>query len=308
VYARYTKTLVILFRIRSQFSYFRSVAEQLYSSRFRLIYELLQNGDDARYAENVEPTITFRIKPTELIIESNEQGFSLQDVESICDTGKSSKVGNSDTTGEKGLGFKSVFGIANYVHIQSGLWSFRFEHKRGEDGVGMITPIWTDAVSSLPSNVGTRCTLRYSENRDGFYKRLISEFEKLPKTIIFALRQLRRLIVVMESVDDRSRSDQITFTKDGDLSSEEMRINTTVTGQFGDHRSETTRLRLFQSTIIDLPFESQRTNATSDVTVAFEVDSNGLPVIPSRGHHIFAYLPVQRVPQLHVRRPIPLKL
>lgn len=267
---------------------------------------MLQNGDDACYTENVEPTITFRVKPTELIIESNEQGFSLKDVESICDTGKSSKIGNSDTTGEKGLGFKSVFGIADHVHIHSGLWSFRFEHKRGEDGVGMITPIWTDVVASLPSNVGTRCTLRYSDSRGSFYKRLISEFEKLPKTIIFALRQLKRLIVVVESDDGQSAG--ITFTKDGDLDSDEMHIKTIVTGQFGDHLSETTRLRLFQETVVDLPFESQRTDATSDVTIAFEVDSNGLPVIPTRGQHVFAYLPVQRVPQLPVCHLIPLIL
>ncbi len=303
VYARYTKTLVISLYIRSQFSNFSSVAEQLYSSRFRLIYELLQNGDDARYAEGVEPTVTFRIKPTELIIETNERGFSLGDVEAICDTGKSSKIGNSDTTGEKGLGFKSVFGIADYVHIQSGLWSFRFEHKRGEDGVGMITPIWTDVVTSLPAGVGTKCTLRYSDTRDNFYQRLISEFERLPKTTIFALRQVRRMVVVVERAD--GRSDHITFTKDGDLSSEEMQISTMVTGQFGDHRSEKTRLRCFEHTVIDLPSESQRTNAASDVTVAFEVNLSGTPVVPPRGQHVFAYLPVQRVPHLPVRCPTP---
>ncbi|KAK5286430.1 hypothetical protein LTR43_010495 [Exophiala xenobiotica] len=280
VYARYTKT----------------VAEQLYSSRFRLIYELLQNGDDARYAENAKPTVTFRIKPTELTVETNEMGFSLRDVEAICATGKSSKIGNSDTTGEKGLGFKSVFGIADYVHIQSGLWSFRFEHKRGEDGVGMVTPIWTEVVPSLPA-FGTKCTLRYADTRDSFYRRLISEFERLPKTTIFALRQVTRMVVVVECAN--GRSNQITFTKDGNLSSEQMQISTLVTGQFGDHGSEMTRLRLFKHTIIDLPSEEkQRTDATSDVTVAFEVTSSGTPLIPSRGQHIFAYLPVQRVPQL----------
>ncbi|KAK5457302.1 hypothetical protein LTS15_005083 [Exophiala xenobiotica] len=280
VYARYTKT----------------VAEQLYSSRFRLIYELLQNGDDARYAKNVKPTITFRIKPTELTIETNEMGFSLRDVKAICATGKSSKIGNSDTTGEKGLGFKSVFGIADYVHIQSGLWSFRFEHKRGEDGVGMVTPIWTEIVDSLPA-FGTKCTLRYADTRDSFYRRLISEFERLPKTTIFALRQVTRMVVVVEGAN--GRPNQITFTKDGDLSSEEMQIRTLVTGQFGDHGSETTRLMLFKHTVTDLPSEEkQRTDATSDVTVAFEVTSSGTPIIPDSGQHIFAYLPVQRIPQL----------
>jgi hypothetical protein len=86
-----------------------------------------------------------------------------------------------------------------------------------------------------------------------------------------------------------------------------MQISTVVTGQFGDHGSEMTRLRLFKHTIIDLPSEEkQRTDATSDVTVAFEVTSSGTPLIPSRGQHIFAYLPVQRVPQLPVRCPNPL--
>lgn len=306
-YARYTKTSVpyrsFFPAVQVSFLTFHSVAEQLYSSRFRLIYELLQNADDARYDENVDPTITFRVKPTALVIESNEQGFSLKDVQAICDTGKSSKIANKETTGEKGLGFKSVFGIADHVYIQSGLWSFRFEHKEGQDGVGMITPIWTDALSSLPPHVGTRCVLRYTDN--SICKRVISEFENLPKTVIFALRQLSRLVVVIEDVD--GRSDQIKFTKNGNLNSEEMQIATTISGKFGEHKSETTRLRLCTNTVSDLPKQAQRTDTTSAVTVAFEVTSSGLPVIPIRGQHVFAFLPVQRLPQLPVSCPIPLK-
>jgi hypothetical protein len=277
------------------------VAEQLYSSRFRLIHELLQNADDASYAETVKPTLIFRIKPTELIVESNERGFSLKNVEAICDTGKSSKVGDTNPTGEKGLGFKSVFGIADCVHIQSGICSFRFEHRKGEDGVGMITPFWTDPEADLPSDVGTRFRLRFSDTRDTFSKHLISEFERLPKTIIFALRQLEKLVVVLENVD--SRSDQVTFIKHGDINCDEMLINTTVIGRFGELESNATRLRLFQTHIEDLPFEDLRTTDTSIVTLAFEVDVKGVPVIPFRGQHVFAYLPVQRLPQLPVCLP-----
>lgn len=278
---------------------YSSVAEQLYSSKFRLIYELLQNGDDSSYANDVVPSVTFRIKPSELIIESNELGFTLENVQSICDTGKSSKASNADTTGEKGLGFKSVFGIADYVHIQSGFWSFRFEHSQGEEGVGMITPVWTDVTSLLPSGIGTRLTLRYYDHRDSFATRLRSEFEKLPRTIMFALRKLSKLDIVVDGV--AGRSDRIIFKKDGDLRSDEMRINTRVIGKFGTHKSTTTWLRLFKETVHDLPFDKQRTAPESDVTVAFEVDSDGLPVIPANGQHVFAYLPVQRILQLPVR-------
>lgn len=276
----------------------QSVAEQLYSSDFRLVYELLQNGDDARYPEDVEPSITFRLRPTEMMIESNEQGFSLHDVESICDTGKSSKSGSRSTTGEKGLGFKSVFGIADHVHIQSGLWSFRFEHKKGEDGVGMITPIWTTVNSSLPANTGTRLTLRYSKRGNRFYKRLVSELEEIPATVIFALRRIKRLTIVVNNSD--GDTNQIIFTKEGTLSSEEMWINTLVTGRFGHHKSQKTWLKVFTKTVKYIPLDDQSTATASDITIAFEVDSEGVPVIPSRGHHIFAYLPIRRVTDLHV--------
>ncbi|KIW14560.1 hypothetical protein PV08_07344 [Exophiala spinifera] len=280
LYARYTK----------------SFTQQLYSSRFRFIYELLQNGDDSCYANDVEPCITFRIKSCELIIESNELGFTLENVESICDIGKSSKASDTDTTGEKGMGFKSVFGIANYVHIQSGVWSFRFEHRQGEEGVGMITPKWTDVTSRLPSNIGTRLTLRYYDQRDIFTTRLVSEFEKLPRTVMFALRKLKKLVIVVDGV--AGRSDCITFEKDGDLRSHQMCIKTTVTGTFGAHKSATTFLRLFQNTVRHLPSDTHRASSESDVTVAFEVDSDGQPVIPANGQHVFAYLPVQRIVQL----------
>ena len=63
----------------------------------------------------------------------------------------------------KGFGFKAVFGIADRVHIQSGAWSFRFEHSRNQDGLGMVTPLWTANTPTLQADVGTRFTLQYDQ-------------------------------------------------------------------------------------------------------------------------------------------------
>ncbi|KAK6380880.1 hypothetical protein LTS17_005081 [Exophiala oligosperma] len=276
-----------------------SVAEQLYSSRFRFIYELLQNVDDSCYAKGVEPFVTFRIKPEELIVESNELGFTREDTISICDTAKSSKAGNIDTTGEKGLGFKSVFGIADYVHIKSGCWSFRFEHREGDDGLGMICPIWTDHTPALPREIGTRLTLRYSDRGASFARLLVSEFKEIPRTILFALRQLKKIVVVVDRIN--GREEKITFTRDGELNSDEMRLKIAVKanfGKFGPHTSGTTRLRLFTTTVQDLPLDGKHKDPEREVTVAFEVDSEGLPVIPKHGQYVFARLPVRRYSQL----------
>ncbi len=50
-----------------------------------------------------------------LTIRNNELGFSDDNVRSICRLGKSTKAQDEDTTGEKGLGFKSVFTVAGQV-------------------------------------------------------------------------------------------------------------------------------------------------------------------------------------------------
>jgi hypothetical protein len=249
----------------------------------------------------VIPSIKFRIQPKKLIVELNERGFTLKDVKAVCDTGKSSKVDDSGTTGEKGLGFKSVFAVARIVAIRSGLWSFRFEHRRGQDGVGMVTPIWTtteDEDESLQLQHGTRYSLIYADTRDSFAELLIAEFEKLPKTIIYALRQLERLEIMVENV--AGRNDSLVLTRSGRLDDEVIRVKSSVSGTFGDHLSHVAVFQNFQKTISNLPTEEMRPCGQSKVNIAFETDRDGNPVIPARGQHVFAYLPVQRLLQLPV--------
>lgn len=166
----------------------------------------------------------------------------------------------------------------------------------------MITPIWTDTNQDLPLPIRTRCKLEYSDTSVAFVNDLISEFEKLPKTVLFALRQLRELNVVLENV--QGRDGRLTICRQTETNTREMIMNTNVVGQFGEHRSSTTRPRLFQRVIPNLPFEKSRKGSESTVTIAFEVDLHGHPVVPLRGQHVFAFLPVQRLSQLPVRSTI----
>jgi hypothetical protein len=50
-----------------------------------------------------------------LTVRNNELGFSDNNVRSICSLSESTKAQDEDTTGEKGLGFKSVFTVAGQV-------------------------------------------------------------------------------------------------------------------------------------------------------------------------------------------------
>jgi hypothetical protein len=141
------------------------------------------------------PFLAFDIRSDELIVDSNQDHFEVANVEAICATGESSKKDNPDTIGEKGLGFKSVFGVANQVHVQSGLWSFRFEHPKNDEGLGMVTPLWTDP-NALPAGVKTRFKLRYAEEDKNMQKQLVAEFAKLPETVIFSLKKVEELRIV----------------------------------------------------------------------------------------------------------------
>jgi HSP90 family molecular chaperone len=120
------------------------LAKNLYTSQARFVFELLQNADDNQYTRGQDPYVIFRVYPDRIVIECNEDGFTRQNLTAICDIGKSSKTGSQGYIGEKGIGFKSVFMAAWRVHIQSRDFSFDFIHRKGDSGMGMITPIWQE--------------------------------------------------------------------------------------------------------------------------------------------------------------------
>jgi hypothetical protein len=62
--------------------------------------------------------LCFVYKSGSLRLESNEDGFTAKNVEAICDVHKSTKAGESRSAGyigEKGIGFKYLFKIADAI-------------------------------------------------------------------------------------------------------------------------------------------------------------------------------------------------
>lgn len=106
----------------------------------RFMYELIQNVDDCKYAspDDCKLTIDFDIDKDIIKLEYNELGFRPKDVIAISDIGNSTKnhhksLDQKETgldkqdlqeIGEKGIGFKSIFGLANNVVIESGYFKF----------------------------------------------------------------------------------------------------------------------------------------------------------------------------------------
>jgi hypothetical protein len=76
------------------------------------IFLQVQNADDNIYPENIEPTLTFILQESGIVVLNNEQGFSAKNIRALCDVGNSTKKGsNAGYIGQKGIGFKSVFRV-----------------------------------------------------------------------------------------------------------------------------------------------------------------------------------------------------
>ena len=116
---------------------------ELYSDETHFVLELIQNADDNDYGAGVVPKLTFQFRPDRLIVTNNELGFTSKNVWSLCRTGKSTKKGNKlRYTGEKGIGFKSVFVVSDAPEVHSNGYHFRFNRTDKSKGSYWVLRTW----------------------------------------------------------------------------------------------------------------------------------------------------------------------
>lgn len=178
----------------------------MYRRPSHFLWELIQNVDDNNYVAH-EPTLTITYKNRVLRFDSNETGFTMEDVEAICSMGNSSKTRNpSSRIGRKGIGFKSVFKVAESVHIASGFYSFQFDARRS---LGMMIPVWSPFPEErMPG--WTSLLFQLSPGCD--VNEILHELETLDSRSILFLRRLRRVHVriVYEGIDGREFNSDFT--------------------------------------------------------------------------------------------------
>ena len=102
----------------------REIGKGMYSSKQRMIFELLQNADDAPGKEKVEFHID--IIDDYFFVMHDGAPFNKDDVEAITSAAESTKRGDNKKTGYKGIGFKSVFTDSTEVWLKSGGYQFAF--------------------------------------------------------------------------------------------------------------------------------------------------------------------------------------
>ncbi|KAI8676088.1 hypothetical protein NCS56_00495700 [Fusarium sp. Ph1] len=285
------------------------LAKQIYGSGARFVFELLQNAEDNVFkkaiAAKARPFISFKIHPSHIIVDCNEDGFTERDLEALCAVGQSTKSASHGYIGAKGIGFKSVFIAASRVHIQSGHFSFEFRHNKTDPGIGMVRPIWIDPTETIPNPL-TRMTLYLHDQGDQgeiqHLKRIISmQFDDLEQTCLLFLRKLEHISLEFYHENGQlERSKQFRkHTIDEYRVSLETTLNTNgkqTTERQVYHITKQTATGLARSDNRELPDidEAQRLSSTAEVVLAFPVTSDSKPLVTQKNQDLFAFLPLRR--------------
>jgi hypothetical protein len=297
------------------------LALQLYSSSARFLFELLQNADDNHYrkaqAAGAVPYVHFGVYPDRIVMECNEDGFTKADLEAICSTGRSSKLGSQGYIGEKGIGFKSVFMAAWKVHVHSGFLTFYFQHRKDdpEGGLGMVRPIWEESQDLLLGPV-TRFVLHLhdvagSKTIKVKQASILKQFRELNATVLLFMRKIKSIDISFYDKNGSRTSTTVLGKEDGN-----PRVVLTTTTTTADGNSVQAHRRIYymvEHTVYNLEPNDNRTYteaeeqskvyAKSDVVLAFPMDDRSVP-ITSETQEAFAYMPLRRT-DFNVRQLMP---
>lgn len=255
-----------------------------------------------------------------IFIESNEDGFSESDIKALCDFNKSSKSGRLGYLGQPGVGFKSVFTIASKVHIESGPYSFDFQHEDGDSGFGMVRPLWAAPVplpdhakahgKFLFSKGPTRITLHLrNDNREQLRERFIEQLWETPETVLLFMKNVRTVkITVLNMINNFQRSKEFQLEK-GIFGSG---VHISTSKKIGITQLRTwNRYQIYRSMVDGLPANTNRrpgptgltvaSDSQAEVVLAFPVDQSE-PVIEEK-QQVFAFMPLKQT-KFSVRPPL----
>jgi hypothetical protein len=236
-------------------------------------------------------------------MECNEDGFKPENLTAICNVGKSSKSGAQGYIGEKGIGFKSVFMAAYKAHIQSGDFSFFFEHRNGDSGMGMITPVWQDPDDDLGDKL-TRITflLHDAGDPEGLEEQrqtIRKQFREIHDSILLFMKNMERIDVIFYG---DYKEEELTITYSIDRQTDTRVVVNKSTYEDGKHHECERHYHTTRHVATNL-VENENRNysdlerhskaySRSEVILAFPLE-NDSPILENEW--IFAFLPVRQM-------------
>jgi hypothetical protein len=263
------------------------LSDQLYSQPTHFLLEFIQNADDNSY-EDERPTISFISTHGYLQIDCNESGFAPANVEAICRIGKSTKKDRSKGfIGEKGIGFKSVFKIADVVWISSRAYTFKFDRRAQ---LGMIAPIW-EKFPGLNKPGNSQFYLQLAGERESRgEKDLLKQLRFFDSTLLLFLRKLKKIEIFVNDDDWKKRLTYHIVRSDTQAYGGEL-ITIKKNWVKTKKANETLQYFVVRHNTTEMPLEAKRRGMeSSEVVLAF-------PFIENKpAFHVqkaYAFLPIR---------------
>ena len=264
----------------------RSLADQLYATPTHFLLELIQNSDDNNYSAGSEPSVTFDTSIStatsrKLRVDCNEVGFTRQNIKAICSIGQSTKKTQDRIKGfigEKGIGFKSVFKVADVVHISSGPFQFKLDRR---ETLGMIAPILEGFPRQYLAAGQTQTLLHLNSSSD--LKIIDAELDKIRPELLIFLRKLSRIRV-------HTAQRNLIYAKITTKSNEPY-LGETVGLVRGEEPSQI--YIIVRHSALGLPKDERRLGIQeSEVVLAFPVQVGGVVCPKIEEQYTYAYLPI----------------
>lgn len=198
--------------------------------RGRLVYELLQNADDALLgAPTSADRVLFRLTAQELWVANTGRALTESDVRGLCGLGASSKVHAEGpkraSIGHKGLGFKSVLEITDAPEAYSDTVCFRLGMVEATD---RVQALWSQldrgrvrAVPAMrfPSQISAGNSVWEEFQKAGFHiafrfpfdakvtpeqrHTLATQLLTLPMTSVLFLKHLEEVVIEVDTSEQR---------------------------------------------------------------------------------------------------------
>ncbi|CAF4164824.1 unnamed protein product [Rotaria sp. Silwood2] len=188
----------------------KHLGSNLYTSPVHFLHELIQNAEDNSYDTSIIPCLRIELNHSYILLSNNERGLRARDVLAICSLAVSTKTIEQGHIGEKGVGFKSVFGASNEPMLVSHAWKFHF-HVPGLDAMSYITPLWiTDKdlpqciskqISTYSQYTHLYLPLKFQAHTPEAISFLDQVIKAVDPCILLNMRKLKKL----EIVDERQK-------------------------------------------------------------------------------------------------------
>lgn len=178
--------------------------------------------------------------------------------------------------GEKGIGFKSVFKVADVVQIASGFYEFKLDRS---GPLGMILPILTPFPPADRISGHTQILLHL---KDGVYNHILEDLRSIDSQLLIFLSKLKRIRVATP----RPPKAYVLYRN---YRNDAVKWETAVISSEGSQVGDGYIVKRHE--LQNLPADSRRKGITSsEIVLAFPTYAGDIPRIDLQ--NVYAFLPI----------------